>query len=35
MNDFDGLLHGDVKYIFCPFFLRFFTLLDMYVAYEE
>lgn len=35
MQDFDGLLHKDVKYVFCPFFVRFYSLLELYISNEE
>ncbi|KAM3134952.1 hypothetical protein pb186bvf_012952 [Paramecium bursaria] len=35
MNDLDGILHQDVKFVFCPFFLRFLSLLELYIGYDE
>ncbi|CAD8078997.1 unnamed protein product [Paramecium sonneborni] len=31
MWEFDGLLGSDIKYIYCPFFLRFTNVLEMYL----
>ena len=34
MNDFDGILHSNVKNVFCPYFVRFFSMVEMYIHSE-
>jgi len=34
MHDYDAILNYELKYVYCPAFVRFYSILDMLVSSE-